>query len=697
MKKDLKSYTRKLLQKAINNPNGDFRDGQWEAVSDVVSNKARIFLVQRTGWGKSIIYFLVTHLLREKGSGPSLLISPLLALMRNQLIAAERLGIRAVTINSSNREEWEEVKALLLDGQADILLVSPERLANDDFREEVLLPIASSLGLFVVDEAHCISDWGHDFRPDYRRIVRILNILPPNIPVLATTATANNRVVQDVLSQLGPNLKLMRGELARYSLKLQNIYLPSQAARMAWLAEQLPQIPGTGIIYVLTIKDAQRLAGWLQSQGLDVHAYWGGLETEQRENLEQRLLDNSVKALVATSALGMGFDKPDLGFVIHFQRPGSVVHYYQQVGRAGRALENAYGILLSGDEDEEITDYFISTAFPPEAHVDEVLGALNSADTGLSLTDLEKQLNLRRSQIEKVLKILAVESPSPVSKIGSRWNATPVDYHQDREKIDRITQIRYYEQERMKEYIQSSQCLMSFLRQELDDPEVNDCGCCAVCTGHPLLHETYSDEIANKAVQFLRRSDQVIEPRKRWQGDALGGYGWRGNIAPELRTEEGKALCIWGDAGWGRMVKQGKQQDGRFSDELVNGSMAMIKTRWKPDPKPEWVTCVPSSNHPNLVPDFAKRLAKKMGLPFIQCINKIKKTEYQKMMQNSYQQAHNLDGAFSVEIREIRKAPVLLVDDIVDSRWTMTVIGALLRENGSGVVFPFALSMASIQ
>jgi ATP-dependent DNA helicase RecQ len=682
-----------LLRQALNNPTADFRDGQWEAIEGLVERNARMLVVQRTGWGKSIVYFLATRLLRDQGAGPTLLVSPLLALMRNQLQAAQRLGVRAETINSSNQDQWASIYERLHASQVDILLISPERLSNDEFRERRLLPIADQVGLFVVDEAHCISDWGHDFRPDYMRITRILQALPPNIPVLATTATANNRVVADVQTQLGTTVEVSRGPLVRESLRLQNINLPSQAARMAWLAEHVPQLPGSGIIYTLTIRDAQRLAEWLRSQGVDAHAYWGDRETSEREELEQRLLDNRIKALVATTALGMGFDKPDLGFVIHYQRPGSVVHYYQQVGRAGRALDTAYGILLSGAEDQEITEYFIRTAFPPDAHVDDVLGALQGADDGLSVPMLERQVNLTRGQIEKVLKSLAVKSPAPVTKQDSRWYATPVRYVPDREKVEHLTRVRYREQERMADYMQSPECLMLFLARELDDNNPAECGRCAVCNGAPLLPPTFSQALVTAAVQFLRRSDQPIAPRKQWAADALTSHGWiRGNIPVGLRAEEGRALCVWGDDGWGEQVRRGKQVDGRFDDELVAAVVAMVQERWRPNPFPTWITCVPSLTHAALVPEFARRVAQRLGLPFVQCIRKTRRTYPQKEMENSYQQAHNLDNAFSVDARQVQNGPVLLLDDMVDSRWTFTVVAALLREAGSGPVYPLALA-----
>ncbi|MEH1810970.1 MAG: RecQ family ATP-dependent DNA helicase [Nostoc sp.] len=625
-----------LLRQALDNSTADFRPGQWEAIEELLKVRSRLLVVQRTGWGKSLVYFLATRLLRDRGAGFTLLISPLLALMRNQIAAAQRIGVKAETINSSNTDEWPLIARQLLAGEVDVLLISPERLGNEDFREKILLPVSQRIGLFVVDEAHCISDWGHDFRPDYRRIVRILQALPQNIPVLATTATANNRVVNDIITQLGSNLRVSRGNLTRQSLHLQNISIPSPAARMAWLAEQIPGLSGSGIIYTLTVRDAERVADWLKTQGVNAKAYHSDLDSAIRVVLEDELLNNEIKGLVATTALGMGFDKPDLGFVVHYQRPGSVVHYYQQVGRAGRAVEKAYGILLSGDEDDDITNYFINTAFPPEVHTQQILNALNEAVDGFSVTQLEQQMNLSRGQIEKVLKLLSMEFPAPITKQGSKWYLTPFSYQTDTEKIEKITQIRRQEQARMLEYMQSKQCLMTFLAIELDDPNPKFCGKCAVCLNRPLLTETYSMELVNKAIQYLRRSNQIIEPRKKWPSEALVNYRFSGNIKNNLQAEVGRALSLWGDAGWGELVKQGKYQDNHFDDALVQGAFEMIQN-WQPQPFPTWVTCVPSLNLPELVPNFARRLAEKLGLPFIPIVQKVQQTELQKKMSNSYQ------------------------------------------------------------
>lgn len=309
------------------------------------------------------------------------------------------------------------------------------------------------------------------------------------------------------------------------------------------------------------------------------------------------------------------------------------------------------------------------------------------------MNQLEARLNLSHSQIEKVLKLLSLESPAPVIKEGTCWRVTHITYIPDTQKVKRLTDLRRMEQARMHDYLHSRECLMQFLGRELDDPSANPCGRCAACIGAPLIPVEYGNEIANQAATFLRRTEQVIEPKRSWKGDSLNQHGWSGRIPSELRAEPGRALSIWGDAGWGALVKHGKQHDGHFDDALVQGLVEMIRDRWKPQPFPRWVTCVPSQTHPDLVPDLARRLAVALNLPFVACIQKIRPTKPQKFMQNSYQQAHNLAGAFSVEAWERMAEPVFLIDDMIDSGWTLTVIAALLRNAGSGPVFPVALAL----
>lgn len=718
----------RYLRGALNQPTADFRPGQWESIQAILESK-RLLVVERTGWGKSMVYFLATRLLRNAGAGPSLLISPLLALMRNQLEAAARIGVKAETINSSNPQDRARIEQALRDNQVDILLVSPERLADDAFVQNVLSPIADRVGLFVVDEAHCISDWGHDFRPDYRRIVRVLQALPSNIPVLATTATANDRVVRDVMAQLGKDITLVRGPLLRESLKLQNITMPSPAARMAWLAETIPTLPNTGIVYVLTKRDAERVAEWLRIVGISARAYYSGvlprpsdgalvdnalkqrgIAVEQfnlydedvksalfREVLEEELLANRVKALVSTVALGMGFDKPDLCFVIHFQRPSSVVHYYQQVGRAGRAVEEAYGVLFHGEEDDAIAAYFIKNAFPPQKNVSQILEALDRSEGGLSTPQMEKCLNLSKGQIAQTLKFLSAESPSPVTKIDNKWVATPAakGYMFDQSLVEEIATIRHLEQRQMQTYMRHQGCLMRFLGEALDDPDVRDCGKCAGCQGRPLLSPEYNRELTNRAAIFIKRNFQPLSPKKKWPSyGPLPIYGFTGMIGDAFIAQEGRALSLWRDAGWGRLVADGKYVHGRFDDSLVTACVTMIR-EWRAQPYPQWVTCIPSLKHPDLVPDFARRLAVALGLEFKPALSKVVDNPEQKTQANSYQQAHNLDGVFSVDPANVSATPCFLIDDMTDSGWTFTVAAALLRREGCQAVFPLALALNS--
>ncbi len=687
-----------LLQTAVGNPEARFRHGQWEAIDALVNQRRKLVVVQRTGWGKSSVYFISTKILRDRGAGATLIISPLLALMRNQIQAANRLGILAETINSANKDEHQSIAQKIHSNQTDAVLISPERLSNEKFVESILLPIADRIGLLVVDEVHCISDWGHDFRPDYRRLLNILQQLPPNMPVLGTTATANNRVVEDVRKQLG-EFEVQRGPLVRESLSLQTLGMPDQASRLAWLAKCIPEMPGTGIVYVLTKRDAEQVTDWLNTENIDVRAYYSGVEHDDfsdsnayRQHLEEMLLDNQLKALVATTALGMGYDKPDLGFVIHYQAPSSVVSYYQQVGRAGRAINEAYGILLSGKEDREIHEYFRSTAFPPEQDVSLILDALEASE-GMSIIELQKELNLRHGQIEKVLKILEMENPAPLFKLDSKWRRTPVHFEMDRNKIARLTNQREIEWQEVEEYIGAEECLMAYLRRALDDPEVVDCGHCSNCMGQAIFKPEVERALVVEATRFLRRSEIPFFAKKQVAAGAFAEYGFRGNLPKSFRASEGRVLSRWGDAGWGRLVEEGKQR-GSFSDELVEAMTEMIVKRWQPCPKPQWVTCVPSLNHPNLVPDFANRLAVRLGLPFLGVIRKIRVNEPQKYRQNRFHQCRNLDGVFEIT-EEMKDSPVLLVDDVIDSGWTVTVLAALLRKSGCSEVYPLALASAS--
>jgi ATP-dependent DNA helicase RecQ len=676
-----------LLRIGSGRAEATFRPDQEGAIRRIVDGPARLLVVQRTGWGKSFIYFIATKLLRDSGNGPALLISPLLALMRNQIAAAERMGVRAATINSDNVNDWTLVEAKLARGEVDILLISPERLANERFRTQVLAGIAAQISMLVIDEAHCISDWGHDFRPHYRLLERIVKALPPNLRLLATTATANNRVMEDLAAVLGPNLEVSRGDLNRTALSLQTIRLPSQAERLAWLAQQLATLQGHGIIYTLTVRDANQVADWLKTRGFNIEAYTG--ETgDRREALERALLNNQVKALVATTALGMGYDKPDLAFVIHYQMPGSVVAYYQQVGRAGRGLDSAYGVLLSGQEESDITDWFIRSAFPTRQEVADVLSALEEEANGLSVPGLLGRVNLSKGRVEKTIALLSLEAPAPIAKQGTKWQLTASTLSEAFwERTERLTALRRDEHQQMQDYVRLPfGDHMGFLIRALDgDPRA------VTQPALPPLPTNVDEELFRDAIAFLRRASLPIEPRKKWPDGGMPQYDVKGGIAPSHQAQPGKALCVWGEAGWGGLVRRGKYHDRRFADDLVGTCAAMVR-EWNPLPEPAWVTCVPSLRHPDLVPNFAKRLATALGLPFHMVIAKTEDRPEQKTMANSTQQARNIDGSLALNGQPVPHGPVILVDDMVDSRWTLTVAAWLLRKSGSGEVHPMALS-----
>jgi ATP-dependent DNA helicase RecQ len=680
----LKDESLALLQQMAG-PDASFREHQFEAIEELVGNRGRVLMVERTGFGKSAVYFIATKLLREQGFGPTLLISPLLALMRNQVDMAERLGLNAGTINSSNREDWPAIQQAIHNDELDLLLISPERLNNRDFRRNELVALAETTGLLVIDEVHCISDWGHDFRPDYRRLGEVLSLLPGGIPILGTTATANDRVVTDVEEQLGHSTTF-RGSLDRESLTLAVRTLPSEPERLAYLATRIPQFEGSGIVYCLTIQDTRIVSTWLQKQGIRAAAYSGETDIDERLQIEDDLIHNELKVVAATSALGMGFDKPDLGFVIHYQSPGNAIAYYQQVGRAGRALAEARGILLCGEEDRAIQDFFIETAFPPQDQAEKVIDLLTSEARPVSASEIMAKVNIRKSRLEAMLKILEVEGA--VERATGGWLRTLSSWVYDTERVERVTAARRSEQEAMQEYAETKGCRMLFLRRQLDDPAAASCGRCDNCTGE-VDDALFDSALVRAAQEHLKAIELDITPRKRWAN--IGVDEFRGGISPHLQLEPGRVLALYGDGGWGSLVRQGKTDDDHFSEDLVRASAELIRDRWAPTPFPEWITSVPSNRRSRLVQDFAEALASALEIPYRPLIMKVEDTAPQKEMENSAQQLRNIHKAFELS-EQPPNEPALLVDDMIDSGWTLTLLGAMLRAAGVSFVYPFALA-----
>jgi len=701
--RDLRDEAEACLRQ-LAGPTAVLRTDQWEAIDALVVGRRRALVVQRTGWGKSAVYFVATSLLRAHGSGATVIVSPLLALMRNQIAAAEAAGIRAVTVNSSNVDEWADVYRRVDAGEVDVLLLSPERLNNPEFRDTVMPALAASCGLLVVDEAHCISDWGHDFRPDYRRLRTFLPELPPGTPVLATTATANARVVEDIADVLGlgrdaGEVLVQRGSLDRTSLHLAVLELPDHARRLAWLSEHLDDWSGSGIIYTLTVAAAHDVAEFLRAAGHDVLAYSGQTEVGERQAAEQALVENRVKALVATSALGMGFDKPDLRFVIHLGAPQSVVAYYQQVGRAGRATDRADVVLVPGSDDEAIWRYFAGVGFPGEEAVRRVLDVLEQADGPVGTPTLEAAVDLGRARLETMLKVLDVDGA--VRRVKGGWRSTGVPWGYDAERYERVAEVRRSEQQAMREYIRTGTCRMAFLRQQLDDPDARPCGRCDNCTG-AHLGTGVDDAVVERARGSLDRPGVVVEPKKLWPTgmDALG-IDVRGRIDPSVGAEAGRAVARLTGIGLGtrvRTVLADGVPDAEPGKELLDAAVTVLAT-WKDEwsDRPAAVVSVGSHRRPLLVGGLARGIASIGHLPYLGEV-----THSGPSSSGGSNSAHRLASLWdafalpadlAVGLEGLAGDGVLLVDDLVDSGWTMTVVARRLRMAGAGRVLPLALGV----
>ena len=696
----LRDRAEEHLRALVGRPDATLREDQWSAIAALVEDKRRALVVQRTGWGKSAVYFVATLLLRETGSGPTVIVSPLLALMRNQIAAAQRAGIRAATINSTNIEDWSAIEQSIHAGEVDVLLVSPERLNNPGFRDAVLPRLAAECGLLVVDEAHCISDWGHDFRPDYRRIRTLLDDLPAGIPVLATTATANARVTADVAEQLGSSGSLgdvlvLRGSLDRETLRLGVVRLKTPEQRLAWLADHLSEQPGSGIVYCLTVAATQEVADYLRSRGHDVAAYSGRTDTAERQALEDDLANGRIKALVATSALGMGFDAP-LGFVVNLGAPSSPVSYYQQIGRAGRGITGpASVVLLPGLEDRDIWAYFASLAFPREELVRRTLTALQEAGRPLSTQALETYVELNRTRLETMLKVLDVDGA--VRRVSGGWEATGQEWVYDAERYARVAEARQREQRAMLDYLETSRCRMRYLREQLDDPEAADCGRCDNCGGLTLA-ATVSEEALATAGERLQRPGVVVEPKKMWPTglDRLG-IPLKGKIA--AGPEEGRAVARLTDLGHGQTLRdlfrssaEGEVSDGPVPVPLVKAVIEVLG-EWRP--AIDAIVHVESARRPTLVADLASGLSRYLRIPVVGTFAITDAdVEPDRGAVNSAQRVAAVGRRFSLRADVAPGDRVLLVDDLVGTGWTLTLAAKALREAGAEAVLPLTLAVS---
>jgi ATP-dependent DNA helicase RecQ len=691
------------LRRLVGRDDAVFHDGQLEAIVALVADRRRVLVVQRTGWGKSAVYFVATALLRARGAGPTVIVSPLLALMRDQVAAAARAGIRAAAVNSTNPQDWALVAEQIRAGEVDVLLISPERLNNPRFRDEQLPQLVSTTGLLVVDEAHCISDWGHDFRPDYRRIRDLLLELPPATPVLATTATANERVVADVDEQLAAtsagalDVLTLRGPLGRKSLRLGVLSLPSARDRLAWLLAHLGQLPGSGIIYTLTVSGAEDLTALLRQAGHDVASYTGRTDPDDRLRLEDRLRTNDIKALVATSALGMGYDKPDLRFVVHLGAPSSPIAYYQQVGRAGRATDNADVLLLPGPEDADIWRYFATSSMPRAEDAGTVLRVLAEAGRAMSTAALETVVDVRRTRLELLLKVLDVDGA--ISREQGGWKSTGRPWTYDADRYQRVAEAREREQQTMVEYLRTGDCRMAFLQRALDDPTAQPCGRCDNCAG-PWFEDTIPDGARSAAQERLDTAGVLLDARAMWPtGMSRLGVEVSGRIPAGKQVADGRVLARLSDLGWGQRLRTLLAGDDQpATPELVQACSRVLRD-WDWADRPVAVVAMPSRHRPALVSSLARSIAELGRLEFLGTLDLVDGGPVGLPGGNSAFRLAAVHGRFEapadlrLRLGELR-GPVLLIDDMVDSRWTLTVAGAALRDAGADAVLPLALALA---
>ena len=687
MREIINSYLKNYLGN-----NAEFRDGQEEAINTVL-NRENVLLVQKTGWGKSLVYFLVLKYLKiDKPNGIGVIITPLLSLIRDQINKAREFDIIADTITSSSSEdEINKVNKMIIDKKIDLLFVSPERFANQRFMNETF-PNLEVL-LFIIDEAHCISDWGHDFRPDYMRLVSIFSNLPKNTPLVLTTATANDRVVDDIYNQFGKNLKIIRGPLTRESLSIQVIELAGQAERLAWLKDHLNDFVGSGIIYTSTVRDAKKVSNWLIQNGYNVLSYYGQLESKDRIDRENKLLKNEVKALVATVALGMGFDKGDLAFVVHFQTPGSLVSYYQEIGRAGRSIDNAKIVMLVGKEDEEIQKSFINNKMSENDIKNVWEYILNHS--GSKLYRILRGVNLGKKLVNTIIKTLEVRDLIYKDE-NSNYFVTAKKFEYDQNKDKKFKQVQIEELEEIKSFVETKDCYMQFIASKLSDYTAKPCGKCSNCTGENIVSIDINKTSYEQAIMYLNNRKLIIPPRKQLPP----GYKFndKNKLDNSIINEEGRVLSIYGDTGIGELVKIQKYNDHYFSDDLVRIAVEYIEDKWKDAfDNVKWVTCIPSFKYINLVESLSERIAQKLNLPFHKVITKkvINRLE-QKTMLNDQNQYENAVNSLGIDFLQGSIEPVLLIDDIVDSRMTFTVAGLLLKSKRVSAVYPFALASSSI-
>lgn len=645
-----------------------FYEEQWEAIDKII-NGERVLLIEKTGYGKSLCFQFPATIFQ----GTTVIFSPLIALMRDQVKKLTVLGISARCINSEQTpEENSQIINDAKQGKVKILYIAPERQENNEWIEATR---QINLSMVVVDEAHCISVWGHDFRPAFRRIINLVNLLPKGLPVLATTATATKRVEQDVAQQIGGDITTLRGNLMRDNFKLFVVNVSSEDEKLIWLGKNIGKLPGSGILYTGTRVDTEIYSKWFDNLKISSIAYNAGLDADSRVAIENGLMDNQWKCIISTNALGMGIDKPDIRFIIHTQIPQSPIHYYQEIGRAGRDGQPSYIILFYNPEDRKLPEAFIEGSRPSIKKYEKVIATIKSELLGER--DIMRRTNLKQNQM-RVIKSDLIEQGiirEVMINRSKKYEFVPNSQPLNTEVFEELRSAKTKDLDSMIQYVETTESRMKFLCDYLGD-----------ISNHTF---TNCDNTGEKKVTVII-PDEWIEKLQKF----------RENYFPQLEVAskgsnivQGIAASYYGVSNVGAALHHSKYEGGGdFPDFLLKLVLKAFRKKFGQE-QFDLVVYVPPTLSGDLVRNFATKIARVLKFPISHNLQKVRQTREQKVFENSYLKSDNVKDAFIFEVpNEVIGKRVLLIDDIFDSGATVKEVGKLLTKLGAVKIAPIVIA-----
>lgn len=645
-----------------------FYNKQWGTIEKILKGE-RVLLIEKTGFGKSLCFQFPAILFK----GTTVIFSPLIALMRDQVKNLNSLGISAKCINSEQTpEENSQIISETKEGKLKILYIAPERQENSEWIEATR---QMNLSMVVVDEAHCISVWGHDFRPSFRRILNLVNLLPKGMPVLATTATATKKVEADIAQQMGGNLTIIRGNLMRENFRLFVIKVNSEDEKLIWLGKNLSKLPGSGILYTGTRVDTEIYSKWFEYLKIPSIGYNAGLDPDSRIAIENGLMKNQWKCVISTNALGMGIDKPDIRFIIHTQIPQSPVHYYQEIGRAGRDVDPADIILFYNPEDRDLPEAFIEGGRPAIPKYEKVIEAVKSELLGER--ELMRRTNLKQTQIRVIKADLVEQNIIREVTIG---RSKKFEYISGAPKLnpkafEELRALKTADLEKMIGYVETKGSRMKYLCDFLGDSD-----------------DRFFKNCDNTGLQKLK---VTITPD--WT-EKLQAY--RENYFPELKVEtkgsnlvNGVAASYYGVSNVGAAIHRSKYENGgNFPDFLLRFTLKAFRKKFDQE-KFDMILYIPPTKSGELVKNFAIKISQVLKFPISHNLRKQRQISEQKVFENSYLKADNVRDAFIYNnSTEIEDKSILLIDDIFDSGATVKEIGRYLTNSGAKKIAPLVIA-----